>query len=77
VDRGNKEVVRRFMQRVAPQFHTLLDPDGGVRNRYAVRGLPTTYLIRSNGHIIGRMIGERDWSSPAMHEMVQLLVANE
>ncbi len=74
VDRGNQDTVKTFIDEVTPHFHTLLDPDGAVRNRYAVRGLPTSYLIGRNGEIIGRMIGERDWSSPAMNEMLRLLI---
>ena len=76
VDRGNKDTVQTFIDQVTPHFHTLLDPDGTVRNHYAVRGLPTTYLIGPNGNIIGRIIGERDWSSPAMTKMLRLLAAH-
>lgn len=74
VDRGNRNKVKTFIDEVTPHFHTLLDPEGSVRNRYAVRGLPTTYLIGRDGKIIGRIIGERDWSSPAMKAMLQLLI---
>jgi len=74
VDRGNKDTVKTFMDKVTPHFHTLLDPDGSVRNRYAVRGLPTTYLIGSDGKIIGRIIGERNWTSPKAKAMLESLL---
>jgi len=74
VDHGDSDEVRQFIDQVSPQFHTLLDPEGSVRNRYAVRGLPTTYLIGRDGKIIGRMIGERDWSSPAAQAMIRALL---
>jgi len=73
VDRGDSDEVKEFMDEVTPHFHTLLDPSGEVRGDYAVRGLPTSYLIGRDGKIIGRIIGERDWSSQAMKEFVQLL----
>jgi len=74
VDRGDSNDVKEFMDEVTPHFHTLLDPSGEVRNHYAVRGLPTSYLIDRDGKIIGRIVGERDWSAPAMKELIQLLV---
>jgi len=74
VDRGDSDEVKTFMDEVAPHFHTLLDPEGEVRKHYAVRGLPTSYLIGRDGKIIARVVGERDWSSPAMRELVKLLV---
>lgn len=75
VNRGSSESVRTFIEEVSPPFHTLLDPEGSVRNRYAVRGLPTTYLIGQDGKIIGRMIGERDWASAEARHMLRLLLA--
>jgi len=74
VDRGHRDAVNAFIHKVTPHFHTLLDPSGDVRNQYAIRGLPTTYLIGPDGKIIGRMIGERDWSSAGMKELIQLLI---
>ncbi len=74
VDRGGEQDVQDFMQEVSPGFHTLLDPEGGVRNRYEVRALPTSYLIGGDGKIIGRIIGEREWNSEAsLHLFRQLL----
>ncbi len=74
VDRGSRELVRSFIEEVSPSFHTLLDPEGLVRNRYAVRGLPTTYLIGPDGTMMGRMIGERDWTSEAAQHMLNFLL---
>ncbi len=77
VNRGDSDEVQAFINQVSPQFHTLLDPEGSVRNRYAVRGLPTTYLIGPDGKIIGRIVGERDWSSGAAHAMLAALLKQE
>jgi len=74
VDRGDSDDVKAFINQVSPDFHTLLDPAGSVRNRYAVRGLPTTYLIGPDGKIIGRIIGQRDWSSTAAKHMLEALL---
>jgi len=77
VDRGDPNRVKAFIDEVTPRFHTLLDPTGAIRNRYAVRGLPTTYLIDADGKISGRMIGERDWSSPAARSMMRALAQGD
>ncbi len=74
VNRGDGSDVQAFIDQVSPQFQTLLDTDGSVRNRYAVRGLPTTYLIGQDGKIIGRIIGERDWASPEAKSMLESLL---
>lgn len=74
VDRGDAEHVQHFIDRVVPGFHTLLDPDGVVRSRYAVRALPMTYLIGADGKILGRLMGERDWSSQAARALLHRLI---
>ncbi|MDQ6960659.1 MAG: TlpA disulfide reductase family protein [Mariprofundaceae bacterium] len=74
VDRGNISGVRDFMHERKLSFPSVLDPGGGVRNRYEVRALPTSYLINRDGKIIGRIIGERDWSSPASHAMLTAIL---
>jgi len=73
VDRNNRRAVQSFIDEVTPRFQTLLDPAGDVRNRYAVRGLPTTYLIGPDGRIIGRLIGEREWNSAAAIALLKSL----
>jgi len=77
VDRGDSDGAGSFIDTVSPEFHTLLDPEGTVRNRYAVRGLPMTYLIEGDGKIIGRIIGERDWASPEAKNMLESLLERE
>ena len=61
VDRGNRDKVEAFMHEIGMHFHSLLDPEGDVRNAYAVRALPTSYLIGRDGKFLGYMMGERDW----------------
>ena len=55
---------------VAP---VLLDRSGDVTGKlYGVWGPPTVYLIDRQGQLVGRVVGPRDWSTPAAR---QLLVA--
>jgi len=73
VDRGNLSGVRDFVRQRHLSFPSVLDPDGAVRQRYEVRAFPTTYLIGRDGKIIGRVIGQRDWSSKAADVMIRSL----
>jgi len=43
----------------------LLDADGEVSRRYRVIATPTAVLIDREGRLLGRVVGPRDWSSPA------------
>jgi len=76
VDRGSAAGVQAFVHERNLSFPSVLDSDGTVRNRYEVRGLPTTYLIGRDGRIIGRIIGERDWSGDAAKRVIQSLIQN-
>lgn len=43
----------------------LLDADGDVTRRYSVIATPTVFLIDRQGRLLGRVVGPRDWASPA------------
>jgi len=43
----------------------LLDADGDVTKRYSVIATPTAFLIDREGRVLGRVVGPRDWASPA------------
>jgi peroxiredoxin len=55
--------VSAFSQELHLTFPIALDRKGTVASAYGVRGLPTTYLIDREGHLIGQVIGGRDWDS--------------
>ena len=43
----------------------LLDTDGAVTRQYGVIATPTAFLIDRQGRLLGRVVGPRDWASPA------------
>ncbi len=57
--------VKNFLEQVPVEFTILVDQDMGLTN-WGVLGLPTTFLIDSEGRLIHKAIGERKWDSPAM-----------
>lgn len=50
--------VRNFWNDI-PQNYTSLIGDSGVESKFAVSGLPTTFIIDRNGNIRAKIIGER------------------
>lgn len=50
--------VRNFWNDI-PQDYTSLIGDSGVESKFAVSGLPTTFIIDRNGNIRAKIIGER------------------
>jgi peroxiredoxin len=74
-DRGNGDVVRKFAGAAGVTFPVLLDPEGIVRNRYEVVGLPMSYLIGRDGRFAGRILGSRDWQDPQAVDYIESLLA--
>jgi hypothetical protein len=54
----------------------LLDRSGDVTGKlYGVWGPPTSYLVDRRGRLVGRIVGGRDWSSPAARKLLVDLLA--
>jgi hypothetical protein len=54
----------------------VIDRSGDVTGRlYGVFGPPTAYLIDRQGRLVGRIVGARDWSSPAARKLLLDLLA--
>lgn len=47
------------------------DPSGRARLEYDVQVLPTTILIDRSGDVLGYARGGRDWSAPAVVELIE------
>ena len=73
-DNDNGKQVASFVDKLGLNFPILLDPDGKVRNRYEVVGLPMSYLIGRDGRISGRVIGITDWDGPQAFALVEHLL---
>jgi len=56
------ERVKNFFETYKLTFVGLLDPDGKVTSKMAVRALPTTLVIDKNGKILGMAMGSRPWN---------------
>jgi len=55
-------------------FEILFDSQSTVSQAYAVRGLPTTYLIDKQGNIRYRAVGGRDFKHPEVIKIINALI---
>lgn len=55
------EQVQKFFNSHQLTFTGLLDPDGIIASKMAIRALPTTLIIAKNGTVLGMALGARPW----------------
>jgi thiol-disulfide isomerase/thioredoxin len=59
---------------IDPTFDILFDTTSSVSRAYAVRGLPTTYLIDKQGKIRYRAVGGREFNHPEVVRIIKELI---
>ncbi|MDB2448707.1 TlpA family protein disulfide reductase [bacterium] len=65
-----------FVERLPIDLDIWLDADTRVSRQLPMRGLPTTFLIDSQGQVRYRLEGVTDWGSDAMVEQLTALLAD-
>ncbi len=74
IDR-KKETVEEFLSKNPVSYPILLDQKGEVFvNKYTVTGLPATYLIDREGHIVEQYIGKKDFTSQEFTDLIERLL---
>ena len=69
--REDAAVVKRTAAERGYTAPVLVDKKGDVTGiGYGVFGPPTAYLIDRQGRLVARMVGERDWSKPAVRSLL-------
>lgn len=66
--------VEPFIKSLKLTFPIGLDPTGAVSNDYAVRALPSSYLVDRSGNIVAVALGPRDWDSSAARAVIESLL---
>lgn len=75
VDAGeSKSQVVKWLKDKNLKFDFVLDPKSQINGMYGVRGLPSTYIVRKNGRILGRAVGARDWATEASYKLFEALL---
>jgi peroxiredoxin len=79
LDRGApRALLDPYVKHLALTFPILLDPDMAAANAWRVTGLPTTFLVRPGGDVVGVAIGPREWNSGQMRSLLEpMLPARE
>jgi thiol-disulfide isomerase/thioredoxin len=70
----NQQQVKRFKKLFNLNFTFLLDSDGKVGLMYAVRSIPSTYLVDRKGYLIAGAMGARDWASDDAFQLFEHLL---
>jgi peroxiredoxin len=55
----------------------LIDENGSVVKAYKVWGHHETFFINRKGKIVAKTFAEKDWTSPAMKNLIQYLLAQK
>jgi thiol-disulfide isomerase/thioredoxin len=75
IDTQGAEVVAPFVAQYGLTFPVLLAPREDNGPQQLAQGIPTTYLIDRNGRIAGREMGTKNWNSPKMRRLLDVLLA--
>ncbi len=68
---SSEKPVRSFVAERGISFPVLMDKDKTVySDKYAVFGLPMSFLIDRDGVVVGRVVGEVKWDSPEMKNKI-------
>lgn len=68
---GDAAVAREFLAQNGITFRNFIDPDKEIANALGVRAYPETFLIAPDGKLVRKIMGEQDWSSPAMLQVLE------
>lgn len=70
-DRGGAaQVLPFFEQHGLENLGVYLDPKGELAREFQVRGLPTTFIVDPQGHVVGRIEGIAPWNGPEAHALI-------
>ena len=73
--RESADIVKRTVTERGYTTPVLLDASGDVTGRaYGVFGPPTAFLVDREGRLVGRMVGDRDWSGAAARDLIRAFV---
>jgi peroxiredoxin len=70
-----EDLVIDFQKEFKLSFPVLFDSDGRVSEKYEITGHPATFLIDRKGFLVGKVPGERDWSSAEAKALLKDLLA--
>src|SRR3546814_4110434 len=71
-DRDGAAVVNPFLARIDLQhLPVYLDATGVLGRAFALKGLPTTFLVDRAGRVLAGLVGPAEWDSPAALDFIR------
>jgi peroxiredoxin len=67
-------MVKSFARNRGLSFPILLDSNGAVAREYGVRNHPVAFLIDTEGNVLGRAVGYREWDRKEMKALISSLM---
>jgi len=61
------------VKKMGVNFPIAVAAGGDIDHAYWTWGVPVTYLISRDRHILGRILGPRSWQNPKMLQLIHLL----
>lgn len=71
----SKAAIERFDSKYPVDFPLLIDPQSTATDEWPVRGMPTTFVIDTEGNFAYRAVGAREWDAPHLIDAVRALKA--
>ncbi|MBI5752281.1 MAG: TlpA family protein disulfide reductase [Hydrogenophilales bacterium] len=68
---GDAKMVREFLTQNDITFRNFIDSDKKIAGALGVRAYPETFLIAPDGKLVRKIMGEQNWSSPAMLQVLE------
>ena len=69
------DVVASWARSKRLSMDVLLDPRGVASTAWKVTATPTTFVVGRDGRLVGKVVGERPWTSPAARSLIEALLA--
>ena len=69
----DEETISTFTKDFPIDFTILLDESSEEISNWSIRGLPTTFILDPQGHVIYRAVGGREWDNEKLLDMVRAL----
>jgi peroxiredoxin len=66
IDALGTKAVAPFMKKYNLSFPALMDPDGTIKTLYQTSGVPESFIVNQEGFLVQKIIGPRDWATPAV-----------
>lgn len=65
--------VQSFMDKNGYEFPVLLDRSGSIAREYGVRGIPTSYVVHSDGRLLAMLVGPYEWDGDGIVSAIETI----